>query len=115
MRWKYAMILIKVDESTTWPEEVCELVELCDKEDGNGFVSFSNTKLLSPEELFRATKNVESDGINRWFYNNGEFSINKDGKLSWERLLPLNKSLIDSGELEVYEDEDELYTIYGGD
>jgi len=113
MRWKYAMILVRIDSSTS--KEVCELVELYDKEDDNGFVSFCSTKLLSPQDLLRAAKDVETDGINRWFYDNGVFTYNEDKTLSWERLPPLDKALIDSGELETYEDEIELYTVYGGD
>jgi hypothetical protein len=113
MRWKYAMMLVKVDEITL--KEECELVKLYDKGDGDGFSFFYSTKLLSSEELLKAAKDVETDGTNKWFYNNGTFTKNKEGVLSWEKLLPLDKALIDSGELETYEDEIELYTIYGGD
>ena len=119
MLWKYAMIL--VDVNSTDPDnivETCELVELYSLE-GSGYFSFCKANLLSIDDLKAAAEDVLADGVNRWFYENGKFSLETDkvsGKSwNWEAEKPLDKALIDCGDIETYEDEIELYTIYGGD
>ena len=116
MLWKYSMILVHVDSTdSNDTKETCKLVEVYDREDGEGFASYCHTSLLCPEELQRAAKDVDKEGVNEWFYNIGVFSQDSHGQWHWEKYLPLDKALVECGDIETYEDEIELYTIYGGD
>ena len=65
------MILVDVDEG----EEVCQLSELFTI---NGDPAFCKTDLLSVQELNLASQDVQRDGINKWFYENGTFSWEKE-------------------------------------
>ena len=79
--WKYAMILVDIDE---FDQEVCQLSELYNIE---GDPAFCKTDLLSSWELMQAAKDVQRDGVNRWFYENGTFSWEKEegmSKYSWD-------------------------------
>ena len=115
MLWKYAMILVHIASSDSNDiKETCKLVEVY-SHGKEGFTSYCNTALLSPGELKRAAADVENDGVNRWFYDNGIFSQDSMGEWSWERMRPLDKALVASGDIETYEDEIELYAVYGGD
>ena len=114
MVYKYAMILVYIDPDNK--EETCQLVEVCRDEGQDGFTSFCRASLLNPKELERAAKEVSYDGVNKWFYENGIFYKTHDGYWSWEKHLPyLDKALTECGDLETYEDEIELYKVYGGD
>lgn len=78
--WKYAMILVDIDE---FDQEVCQLSELFNID---GHHAFCKTELLSTWELMQAAKDVQRDGTNRWFYENGTFSWEKDedtSKYAW--------------------------------
>ena len=115
MRWKYAMILTNIEVSESGLEkEIYKLVELYESSEGSGFTSFSNTSIESPEELARAASDVKGDGVNKWFYNNGSFFTNSEGLLDWERTSE-DTSFVQSGCSERYSDDEELYSIYGGD
>ena len=107
MVYKYAMILVYINPDTK--EETCQLVEVCNDE------SFCNTRLLSPEQLEKAAKDVSCNGVNRWFYENGIFSMTSNGYWHWDKHLPLDKALLECNDLATYEEEIELYTVYGGD
>ena len=72
--WKYGMVLVEVNE---YGEEICELAELYPNKAGE-YTSWCKAHITSPVDLERAMKDVERDGINRWFYENGKFSIIKD-------------------------------------
>jgi hypothetical protein len=116
MRWKYAMILVHIDSTDPDAiEESCQLVELYDLEDENGYSSYAKAGLLTPRDLEMAAEDVSKDGVNRWFYENGSFTLDEEGEWDWERILHLDQALIDSGDLEVHKDETELYAVYGGD
>jgi len=81
MAWKYGMILVSVeDEGTEYEEELCELVELYDLDGDDHHEAFCHASVLSPEELFAAAKDVERDGINKWFAQNGTFSWENDSR-----------------------------------
>lgn len=85
MGWKYGMIVVEIDEDG---EETCELVELYNLE-GEGYHAFCRARVMSPEELRNAYNDVEHDGINSWFYMNGDFTrrdvdIERDGFWDWE-------------------------------
>jgi|TARA_Y100000592_G_scaffold94989_1_gene160666 hypothetical protein len=74
--WKYAMILVDIDD---FDQEVCQLSELFNID---GHHAFCKTELLSTWELMQAAKDVQRDGVNRWFYDNGTFSWEKDEETS---------------------------------
>jgi hypothetical protein len=110
MTWKYAMILVDIDQD--YPDdiqEVCELVEVYNLDDGSGYSCFCKANLISPDDIKIAAKDIERDGINRWFYDNGSFSYVFEDDIGWRWTWDSNKSEDDE------EKEDELYAVYGGD
>jgi len=116
MRWKYAMILVHIDSTDPGEiQESCQLVELYDLEDGGGYSSYTKANLLTPADLEMAAQDVARDGVNRWFYENGSFALGENNEWDWNRTFHLDQALVDCGDIETYEDEIELYTIYGGD
>ena len=79
--WKYSMILVDV---TAAAEEICQLSELYNI---GGLPAFCKATLMSPIELIQAAKDVHRDGVNRWFYENGTFSWEKEegmSKYTWD-------------------------------
>ena len=79
--WKYSMILVDV---TAAGEEICQLSELYNI---GGLPAFCAATLMSPIELIQAAKDVHRDGINRWFYESGTFSWEKEegmSKYTWD-------------------------------
>lgn len=71
MNWKYALILVEIDEDN---EETYELVEIYQLDDSEDFGAFCRARIMSIEELQRANTDVERDGVNRYFYDRGVFS-----------------------------------------
>jgi hypothetical protein len=71
MNWKYGLILVEVSEDG---EQLCELVELYRLDDSDTYGAFCPAQIMSPEELSRANKDVERDGVNRYFYDHGTFT-----------------------------------------
>tara|TARA_Y100000034_G_C6884353_1_gene405823 strand:- start:978 stop:1355 length:378 start_codon:yes stop_codon:yes gene_type:complete len=125
MNWKYGLIKIKhpsildtlVDSESNFiiNDDYCELVELYMSEDGK-YNSFCKTRINSVEELIAAHNDIIKDGVNTWFAENGTFSLDKDSKSwNWELSKPLDDALASCGDLESYEDEIDLYAVYGGD
>ena len=72
MNWKYAMILIQKEKSEH-EDEVCELVEVFQNEAGE-YTSFSKPFLSCINDLNLAHKDVNADGVNCYFYDNGTFA-----------------------------------------
>ena len=75
------MILVA---GTAAGEEICQLSELYDI---GGLPAFCKATLMSPSELIQAAKDVHHDGVNRWFYENGTFSWEKEegmSKYTWD-------------------------------
>lgn len=77
---KYAMIKINergwMNGDSSWEEEtdrdICELVEV--HSDDNGYyISFSRPFLSSVKALEMAYNDVKEDGVNTYFWKNGEF------------------------------------------
>jgi hypothetical protein len=77
MTWKYGMILVQIDPEDG--EELYELVELYDM-GGDEMTSpaFARARLMSSKELTMAYQDVQRDGVNRWFYDNGTFIWGRD-------------------------------------
>ena len=80
MSWKYGMILVEVTDDG---EETCELVELYDMDEDGQHEAFCRARVLSPEELAAAAADVARDGVNRWFFENGEFVWQFSEDRSW--------------------------------
>lgn len=114
--WKYAMILREIKESG---EEICEMVNLYDF--SSGAPTFYKASLVSPCDLEAAYRDIKRDGVNRWFYENGKFSWEKDcitEEYFWSWSPNVESKPIDSAIqtcTREYEDEIELYKTYGGD
>ena len=83
--WKYALILVHIeDEGEDIESEICELVELYVID---GSPAYCKARINSPEELRNACNDVDRDGINRWFYENGAFTYVFDeevGQRGWD-------------------------------
>jgi len=80
--WKYGLIKVEDDHG----EDLCHLVELVEDEDG-GFTSFCDARIKSVVELTRAHDDVQRDGVNTWFFDNGTFSWVQDsltGQHHWD-------------------------------
>jgi len=77
MNWKYGMILVQIDPEDG--EELYELVELYNM-GGDKMTSpaFAHARVMSPKELTMAYHDVQRDGTNRWFYDNGTFTWERD-------------------------------------
>ena len=85
--WKFGMILVEICKRTG--EEICELVELYTLEKEDEYSVWCQARLMSPDELELAHADVQRDGINRWFYENGTFSFELDAEMgtrqwNWE-------------------------------
>jgi len=72
MKWKYGMIKVAEDEFGEGSDDVCEIVEVFQSE-SEEYTSFSKPFLSSIEDLNIAHKDINRDGINTWFYDNGKF------------------------------------------
>jgi hypothetical protein len=81
--WKFGMILVEVCESTG--EEVCELVELYALDKENEYGMWCQARIMSPDELELAHSDVQRDGVNRWFYENGTFNFEYDEEMGERR------------------------------
>jgi hypothetical protein len=113
MKWKYAMISI---EHESIEPGYCELVELFFSEGGDKPFGFCKARIHSLDELERALEDVRAEGIVSYFSKHGSFSRNSDDNF-WDWNIDeryLDKSLADC-DIGSYEDEIELYTVYGGD
>jgi hypothetical protein len=117
MNWKYA--LIKIKHSSLIDDDYCELVELFDINDTGNYKSFCTARIHSIEELKAAYSDVMRDGVNTWFVENGEFSYLPDEdtnlfRWNWTESKHLDEALDDQN-IDEYEEEMELYKVYGGD
>jgi hypothetical protein len=83
VKWKYGLILVQ--KGNTPDEDQCELVELYSNEDKE-YTSFCKAVIISKEDLFRAYEDVDRDGVNTYFYDNGKFYYNSE--TDWWDYLP---------------------------
>jgi hypothetical protein len=86
--WKYGMILCRPGDHEE--DAIHLLAEIYTIE---GKAVFSKASITSPEELAMAYRDVTSDGVNRWFYDNGEFEwkhceMVKEFRWHWEKTNP---------------------------
>jgi len=72
--WKYGLIKVAIeDEGADYEAQINLLVELYPLGDNGEYSSFCLARLQSIEEIQNAQKDIEHDGINEWFYDNGVF------------------------------------------
>ena len=76
MPWKYALVKVGTEE---WPEidvaePICMLCEIYDLTGNGKFTAHCSARIQTPGDLKRAYDDVQRDGINEWFYNNGTFT-----------------------------------------
>tara|TARA_R110000744_G_scaffold13402_7_gene39010 strand:- start:574 stop:873 length:300 start_codon:yes stop_codon:yes gene_type:complete len=72
--WKYGLIKVAIeDEGADYEEQINLLVELYPLGDNGEYSSFCLARVQSIEEIQNAQKDIERDGINEWFYDNGVF------------------------------------------
>jgi len=69
--WKYG--LIKVATYVGGIEQINLLVELYPLGDNGEYNTFCEARPQSSEELQLVQKDIERDGINEWFFDNGAF------------------------------------------
>ena len=80
--WKYGLIKVETEDG----EDLHQLVELTSL-NGEGFTSFCEARINSVIELTRAHDDVQRDGVNTWFFDNGVFSWVMDsltGQYHWD-------------------------------
>jgi hypothetical protein len=70
MNWKYALIRVADNPDTSESQEMVS--ELYFDTDGN-YLSYVPARINSMIELETAYTEVLEDGLNEWFYENGEF------------------------------------------
>ena len=82
--WKYGLIKVDVlDEGTEFEEQLNMLVELYPLGENGEYDSFCKADLRSLQELDMARGNIVRDGINTFFYDNGEFEWDSDAR-EWD-------------------------------
>jgi hypothetical protein len=85
MKWKYGMIKVAEEinlESNEVVEDICELVEIY--QDGLGeWTSFCRPSVTCLETLNRLHKDINKDGVNTWFWENGTFAWSMEEKF-WD-------------------------------
>lgn len=83
--WKYGLILIKPAEAK-WEADYCELVELYPDDNGE-YTIYAKPQLCNVESINIAQKDIERDGVNTYFYDNGTFSY-ENGSWVWNKYDP---------------------------
>ena len=79
--WKYGLVLVRQDGG----RDTCQIYELYKDIQGQ-WTSFSSPRIDSVEDVEKLHRDIKKDGINKWFYNNGEFLYNSQkNEWEWER------------------------------
>ena len=82
--WKYGLIKVEIqDEGTEFEEQVNMLVELYPLGDNGEYDAFCKADLRSLQELDMARGDIVRDGINTFFFDNGEFIWDSEAR-SWD-------------------------------
>jgi len=79
------MILVEVIEESG--EEICELVELYALDKPEEYSMWCKARIMGPGDLELAYEDIQRDGVDRWFYENGTFTseINEyTGEQTWD-------------------------------
>jgi hypothetical protein len=89
MGWKYGMIKVAIEDAgTDYEEQINLLVELYPLGESGEYNAFCPAKPRTLEELGMAKRDIERDGINEWFFQNGKFEWQVcggcfDGQWDW--------------------------------
>tara|TARA_Y100000310_G_scaffold40276_1_gene37797 strand:+ start:2414 stop:3082 length:669 start_codon:yes stop_codon:yes gene_type:complete len=78
--WKYAQLLVNIDEDG---EEQYIIAEIYPLGDNGEYETFCAAHLYEQTDLRLALEDIEKDGINRWFYDNGTFAWTQDKIPQW--------------------------------
>ena len=82
--WKYGLIKVDVrEEGTEFEEQVNMIVELYPLGENGEYDAFCRADLSSLQELDMARGDIVRDGINTFFYDNGEFAWDHEAR-SWD-------------------------------
>jgi hypothetical protein len=72
--WKYAQVKVRdIDENDNELTDACQIFEVYDLDNDGVYETFSRSSLIDVESLKMAIADIERDGINTWFYENGTF------------------------------------------
>jgi len=92
--WKYGLIKVYIeDEGTEFETQINLLVELYpmgEEEEGEELYNmFCKASIRTSEDMRLASADIERDGINEYFFNNGTFKWNvcnkcNDGDWDWK-------------------------------
>jgi hypothetical protein len=80
MKWKYALILS--DETADFPDghkPSCFLAEVYDLDNDGHYESFCEAEIENVQDFKHAYEDIIKDGVNIWFYQNGNFSKTATG------------------------------------
>jgi len=71
--WKYGLIKVALDEPPFDTVQINMLVELYPLGKTGEYNTFCRASLQTLEEIEMAKRDIERDGINEYFFNNGTF------------------------------------------
>ena len=75
MGWKYGLIKVEIeDEGTDYESQINLLVELYPLGEDGEYNAWCVARPQTIEELKMAQRDIERDGINEHFFNNGTFT-----------------------------------------
>jgi hypothetical protein len=86
--WKYAQLLVEERDLEQYNEAQYVIVELYSLGSDGEYDTFCMAHLQTVEDLKRATRDIEHDGTNTWFYENGVFEwkrINHEWAWDWTK------------------------------
>jgi hypothetical protein len=93
--WKYAQLLVEERDLEQYSEAQYIIVELYSLGPEGEYDAFCVAHLQTVEDLKRATRDIERDGINTWFYENGTFEWkrkNHEWVWDWTKNTSSNQS-----------------------
>ena len=71
--WKYAQVKVKdIDDNDNELTDEYQVFEVYDLDNDGVYEAFSKPSLIDLESLKMAITDIERDGINTWFYENGD-------------------------------------------
>jgi hypothetical protein len=81
--WKYAQVKVRDAADTAERTDAYQVFEVYDLDDNGEYESFSGPSLIDLESLKMAVEDIERDGINTWFYENGVFKWKQEENNCW--------------------------------
>ena len=82
--WKYAQVKVKdIDDNGNELDDEYQVFEVYDLDNDGVYETFSKPSLTDLESLKMAITDIERDGINTWFYENGTFEWKSEKGEAW--------------------------------